>query len=418
MRVDEALAIPPRKTDPEEAALVTPDGAEPATGATEVDSNATRFGPPDPFSDLDVRLHQGETLFQALLRGGLGRAEAARIVDALDDRIDFRRLRPGDRLEGTLWRDHELISGVFRHGRLERYGLDREEGEVVARYDPIPIRRVTEAVAGRVATSLFQAVYEVGERPQLIMNFVELFQWSFDFSLEARPGDRFEVLFEKEYAEGDMLGYGRILAARYRTGDEDLEACWFPGVGEEREHSGYFHPDGRSVRRAFLRSPVEFGRISSGYRLDRRHPVLGYSRPHRGIDYAAPTGTLVYSVGDGVVVDARWMGGAGRTVRVRHPNGWVTSYSHLSRILVRKGTRVRQGQRVGRIGSSGLATGPHLHFAVKIGGDFRNWKRLTLPAGDPVPAAARAPFEDACSMQLEALDDALAGEGAVVAARE
>jgi murein DD-endopeptidase MepM/ murein hydrolase activator NlpD len=362
------------------------------------------FGPPDPFNGVAVSIERGETLFQALLRGGVSRMEAGRIVAALRGHVNFSALRPGDRFDGVFWLDEELIEGTFRSGTRARWRLRGEGGSIVAAEDPLVVRRVTEVVRGTVDTSLFQAIQEAGERPQLIMSFVNMFRWDFDFGMQTRRGDRFEMLVEKEFVEDRFYGYGPILAARYQGSQEQLTACWFDEGGSSGL-SGYFHADGRSVKRAFLRAPVEFSRISSRFSKSRLHPTLGIRRPHSGVDYAAPTGTPVYSVGDGLVIDAGRMGGAGLAVRVRHNNGWITSYSHLSRILVRKGERVKQGQIVGRVGSTGYSTGPHLDFRIKIGSRFVDPLKVDYPKGDPVPARLLTRFQSSCQdavAQIEA----------------
>lgn len=363
-------------------------------GPIDPDPVGYAFGPPDPFNSIVVNVERGETLFQALMRGGVSRAEAGRIVAALRSHVNFAALRPGDRFDGVFWLDDELIEGTFRNGVRDRWRVRNQGGSLIAAADPVAVRRVTEVVRGIVDSSLFQAIQAAGERPQLIMSFVNLFRWDFDFGMQTRRGDRFEMLVEKEFIDDRFHGYGPILAARYHGSGEQLAACWFDEGGSGA--NGYYHADGRSVRRAFLRSPVEFSRISSRFSKSRLHPTLGIRRPHSGVDYAAPMGTPVFTVGDGLVIDAGRMGGAGLAVRVRHNNGWITSYSHLSKILVRKGERVKQGQMIGRVGSTGYSTGPHLDFRVKIGQQFVDPLKVDYPKGDPVPQHLLARFRSSC----------------------
>ncbi|RMF14070.1 MAG: M23 family peptidase [Candidatus Dadabacteria bacterium] len=393
------------------AAPVTEETLEDAiladeSGTTETSIGRVRFGPPDPFAEIQAIVQRGQTLFDALIAAGLPRGEAGSVVAALKPLVDFRRIRPGDRFEGLLWLSESLIEGTFYHGDLDRFRLRRHDGRLEAEADPIPVVAATTVVSGVVESSLFDAIYAAGERPSLIMSFVDLFSWDFDFGQQTRKGDRFAMLIEKHYANDKFYGYGPIQAARYISKTFGVfEACWHDGSDDLR---GYYHPDGTSVRGAFLRAPVKYSRISSGYSLSRLHPVLGVRRPHRGIDYAAPTGTPVYAVADGIVLDARWMGGAGRAVRIRHPNGWITSYSHLSKILVRKGQHVRQGQMVGRVGSSGYATGPHLDYRIKIGGKFVNPLKVKFPRGKKIPAAERPEFEARCRLKLDQLETQVA----------
>lgn len=386
-------------------------GAEALAAAIEADHGDSTggqapqpFGPDDPFVHVYARLARGETLGQALVRSGIPEREAERIVGALKDKLDFRRLKPGADFEGTLWLGEELISGTFRHGRLDRYLISAHAGTLTARYTPIVPQTVTTAVAGVVETSLFSAIQAAGERASLIMAFIDLFRWDFDFAIETRSGDIFEMLVEKQYVDGEFFDYGPILAARYKTQDRSLAACWYEGG----EASGYYNRDGSALRRAFLRAPVKYTRISSGFTHSRFHPVLKVHRPHRGIDYAAPIGTPVYAVGDGTVIAAGRMGGAGLAVRIRHPNGWITSYSHLSKIHVRQGQRVRQGELIGRVGSTGYSTGPHLDYRITINGQFVDPLKVQFPRGEPIPSAVRAEFTRQCDAAMAALDQQLA----------
>lgn len=371
-----------------------------------------RFGPLDPFETVAVRIGSGQTLVGALIAAGVPKDEANRTVVALKEHFDFRQLRVGDRFEGTLWLGEHLLEGTLYHGRLGRYRVRRERGKLIANTDPLSLTSVTTVVAGQVRYSLFEAIYAAGEKPSLIMAFIDLFSWDFDFNVATRSGDRFQMLVEKRYAAGSFYDYGPILAARYTSGRQNYEACWYDAKGAAHL-AGYYHTDGSSIKGAFLRAPVKYSRISSGFTKSRLHPTLGIRRPHSGIDYAAPMGTPVYSVASGIVIDAGWMGGAGRAVRVRHPNGWITSYSHLSSIAVKRGEQVRQGQMLGRVGSSGHSTGPHLDYRIKINGQFVDPLKVQYPRGESVPAHLLADFQASCRRQLAQLD-----KGATLAAQQ
>ncbi|XP_060085466.1 uncharacterized metalloprotease HI_0409-like [Ylistrum balloti] len=362
-----------------------------------------RFGPVDPFQRLSIVLTSGQTLFQAIIAGGVPRDEANVIIRELQKFIDFRRLQTGDRFEGILWLGEKLIEATFYHGKLDRYYLTNQNGKLLVTADPIELLTVTETVQGIVKSSLFEAIYEAQEKPLLIMSFIDLFSWDFDFNVSTKRGDRFEMLVEKRYLKDKFFGYGPILAGRYMSTGVKLEACWYQPETNPKI-AGYYHLNGNAVKGAFLRTPLKYTRISSHFTLNRFHPVLKIRRPHRGIDYAAPLGTPVYAVSSGVVVDARWMGGAGRAVRIKHPNGWITSYSHLSKILVKKGRRVQQGQVVGRVGSSGYSTGPHLDYRIKINGRFVNPLKIKFPKGKSVPKTHLADFKQHCQLQLAKLN--------------
>lgn len=401
---DSALILETDVLDDERKALEQAIlASEPLETAIQQESRS-RFGPSDPFSTILTVVSRGQTLIQSLLDKGMPQAEANRTVVALAEHFNFRQLRAGDRFEGTMWLDSELIEGTLFHGRLTRYRVENQGDQLVAWHDPVRLAAVTDTVQGEIKSSLFEAIYAAGEKPNLIMSFVDLFSWDFDFNVSTRAGDRFQMLVEKRFAGDDFFDYGPILAARYRTSQQNYEACWFdPADGSDL--AGYYHPEGTSVKGAFLRAPVKFTRISSRFTKSRLHPVLGIRRPHSGIDYAAPTGTPVYSVASGIVLDAGRMGGAGNAVRIRHPNGWITSYSHLSKIDVKRGHQVRQGQAIGKVGSTGYSTGPHLDYRVKIGGNFVDPLKLSYPRGEAIPDQFKAGFLAECQERLAQLDD-------------
>jgi len=215
------------------------------------------------------------------------------------------------------------------------------------------------------------------------MRLAEIFGWDMDFYTDPRPGDTFRVVVEKKTLEsGEVASYGRILAAEYNNGPHAYRAVLFHGPNGE---PAYYTPEGKSMKKAFLHSPLKFAAvITSHFSQHRYHPILKEYRPHLGIDYAAPTGTPVQTIGDGRVIFAGRKGGAGNLIEIQHSNGYTTYYMHLSRVLVHSGERVEQGQRIGLVGMTGLATGPHLDFRIQRGKEFLNFERLPLPPSDPV----------------------------------
>jgi murein DD-endopeptidase MepM/ murein hydrolase activator NlpD len=249
----------------------------------------------------------------------------------------------------------------------------------------------TGVVAGTIRSSLFGAVEAAGEEDQLALDLADIFAWDVDFNTEIQPGDDFRVAVEKQTADGAFVRYGRILAAEFTRGERVLKAVRHEGAAGV----GYYAPDGRPLRKAFLRSPLRFTRISSRFSRSRLHPVLHVRRAHLGVDYAAPVGTPVSAAADGVVTTAGWLGGYGRTVKLRHANGFETLYGHLSRIDVRGGQRVAQGDRIGAVGATGIATGPHLDYRMSRNGQLVDPLRQDSPPAEPVPAAERAAFDEA-----------------------
>jgi murein DD-endopeptidase MepM/ murein hydrolase activator NlpD len=254
-------------------------------------------------------------------------------------------------------------------------------------------------VAGTVHDSLFQAVADQGEGDWLTLEIADIFGWDVDFSTDTRQGDTFAVIVEKKMLGSKLWGYGRVLAAEYQNEGQLHQAVLFR---DPSGRPGYYGPSGKSLQKAFLRSPLKFSApITSRFSRHRFHPILKHYRPHLGIDYGAPVGSAVQAVGDGRVVSAGWSGGGGKMVRLRHPKGFETYYLHLSRILVRPGQQVRQGQIIARSGATGLATGPHLDFRVRRHGQFVNFLRLKLP---PAQSVAKKDWNDFVATRTELLD--------------
>jgi murein DD-endopeptidase MepM/ murein hydrolase activator NlpD len=244
-----------------------------------------------------------------------------------------------------------------------------------------------EGAIDRETNSLSAALDKAGERIDLALGLADVFSGEIDFNSGLQPGDHFRVLVERHSREGKLAGYGPILAAEFVNDGRQMRAIRFAPEGGP---AAYYDDQGRSLKRFFLKSPLKFEpRVTSRFSSSRKHPILGYARAHNGVDYSAGTGAPVVSVAPGVVTHAGWSGGGGRTVKVRHPNGYETEYLHLSAITVRQGARIGQGELVGRVGQTGLATGPHLHYGLKKNGRYVNpiLEHRNMPPGDPVPAA-------------------------------
>src|SRR5687767_11113114 len=307
--------------------------------------------------------------------------------------MDVRRLRAGQPYSLD-----RLLDGRVR--RFE-YELDNDRVLVVSRasfdgaprflatIDRIPKHTAVVAVEGEInrdTNSLAESLDKAGERIELALGMADVFSGEIDFNSDLQPGDRFRVLVERHTREGKLSGYGAILGAEFVNDGRRLRAIRFTADGGS---PAYYDENGRSLKRFFLKSPLKFEpRITSRFSSSRRHPILGYNRAHNGVDYHAPAGAPVNSVAPGVVTLAGWTGGGGRTVKVRHPNGYDTEYLHLSAIAVRAGQRISQGDLVGKVGKTGLATGVHLHYGLKKNGRYVNpvIKHRNMPPGEPVPA--------------------------------
>lgn len=327
--------------------------------------------------------------FQAVLEEmGVDAATAAQIAAVAQSKFDLRHFRAGNKLS--------IGRSVLGELREVHYRIDTDRELVIARpAGTVPavdfgaeIRKIsseieTAGVSGTIQGSLFESVIDAGERPELAMRLAEIFAWDLDFYTDPRPGDTFRLVVEKKrFSNGETAAYGRILAAEYDNAGHPYRAVLFHDLSGR---PAYFTPEGKAMKKAFLHSPLKFAAvISSHFSAHRYHPILKEYRAHLGIDYAAPVGTPVQTIGEGRVTFAGRKGGAGNLITVQHTNGYTTYYMHLSRVLVRAGQHVEQGQRIGLVGMTGLATGPHLDFRIQQHGKFLNFERLGLPTADPV----------------------------------
>ena len=358
--------------------------------------------PPASPAAVEIMLRRGETLESAMRRAGVERAEAAAIVATLRSNVNMRRLAPGERLTVLPGADGGTVEVTYTRSPAERYEIRFDDGRwTVTAIRPDVDTRVV-ALAGEVRDSLFASVERLGESPALTARLVTLFEWDFDFAADSLAGDQFRCLVEKRYVGDSLLGYGDILIAQYSSAGHSLLTSVAFAEGSARRE--YYDASGRSVRKMFLRAPLDFTRITSGFSHARHHPILGGLRPHLAVDYGAPVGTPVRAVADGVVTQAGWDGGFGLTITIRHARGYETMYNHLSKMDVRRGERVRQRQVIGRVGTTGLSTGPHLDYRVRKAGVFVNPLGEKFIPGSPVPAHRRETFVAQVKSLLERLE--------------
>lgn len=268
-----------------------------------------------------------------------------------------------------------------------------------ARVEPIEYVVLLASVEGTINDNLFQAVADIGENPQMALKLADLFGSEVNFIRDLQPGDSFSVLVEKRYRDSEYKGYGRILAAHFTNKGKTYEAYLFRDGSQRAE---YYNRKGENLRKTLLQAPLAFTRISSRFTNSRLHPILNYRRAHHGVDYAAPTGTPVKAVGDGLVTQRGWSGGYGNQIIVKHVAGLESMYAHLSGYArgLATGQRVRQGQVIGFVGSTGLATGPHLDFRLRQNGKFIDPTKAINPRGEPVARKAMAEFEKIMALEM------------------
>jgi murein DD-endopeptidase MepM/ murein hydrolase activator NlpD len=353
-------------------------------------------------------LERGETLTEALQDAGVSSGVVYGITRAIGKLYDFRKARPGHSYRLALDTVGELVEFRYDTSPVESYTVSRDGEAFMSRREEPPTRTEVARIAGVVSSNLHEAVVGLGESPQLAVDLADIFAWDIDFSRSVRFGDEFRVLYERLYrtdAQGRdaYVGTGRILAARYVGAAGDHAAVYFES-GQGR--GGYYRPDGSSVERNFLMAPVRHSRIASAFSNARLHPILRVWRPHHGIDYAAPEGTPIWAVADGTVIHRGRAGGFGNLVKIRHSDGYVSYYGHLSRFPrgLSEGDRVRQKQVIGYVGHTGLATGPHVCFRMSKDGRFVDPARLRLPGGPPLSSELRQVFATSRDVLLARLD--------------
>ncbi len=348
-----------------------------------------------------LRVGRGDTLMAMLVTAGVARREAYEAIEAVREFYDPRGLRPGQKIRVTLATEANesgadtsrllalgLQPNVEQELRVTRDADDGFVAETIARQ----LLRVAMNAEGRIDNNLSTAARDAGLPMSVLVEMIRIFSFDVDFQRELQPGDSFEVLYEALFEDdGSLAKTDGVLYASLTLSGERLDMYNFtPQSG----HDDFFDRKGQSVRKTLMRTPIDGARLSSRFGM-RKHPVLGYSRQHKGVDFAAPRGTPIYAAGDGVIESAGRNGGYGKYLRIRHNSAYKTAYAHMTRIAkgMRRGKRVRQGQIIGYVGSTGRSTGPHLHYEVLRGGRQVNPLKIKLPSGEKLKAADLASFE-------------------------
>lgn len=407
--VAQGPALPPEESSSSMVAEYAPVAIESLPLRSGHSTESAAWNPTSPLKVVTKgSLKRGESLSVSLRRQGISSATVHLVASELSRIFDFRQARPGDRYR--LSQDPQGLVLGFRYvvSPEKSFVLEWDGDQYQVRAESAPLQAQLSKVTGTVHSSLYEAVVALGEKTQLANDFAEIFAWDIDFSRNVRPGDDFQILFERLYRTDEdgqqvYVKPGRILAARYRGGVGEYEAVYF--AADDDSEGGYYRPDGAAIERAFLKAPLEFSRISSSFSLARRHPILKVVRPHRGIDYAAQPGTPVWSVADGTIIFRGRAGASGNLVKVKHRNGYVSYYAHLSRFEpgLKVGDSVDQKQLIGYVGQTGLATGPHVCFRVQQNGRYVNPLDISSPAGDPIDRTRWAEFSSRRDLLLSHL---------------
>ncbi len=348
-------------------------------------------------------VQKGDSMARIFDRAGISARELHQVMELGAAVTTLKRIHPGQQLHFRVNGDNQLLELRYEESVTRGLKVQREGDEFVATsIHRIPDRQTAHASAV-IESSLFLAGQQANLSDSLTMDLAGIFGWDIDFALDIREGDRFTVLYDELFLDGERIGDGNILAAEFVNQGQVFRAIRYTNSDGQ---TGYYTPDGRSMRKAFLRTPVELSRISSGFNLKRKHPILNRIRAHKGVDYAAAIGTPIKSTGDGRVVFRGVKGGYGNTVVIQHGSTYSTLYAHMSKFArgINTGTRVRQGQTIGYIGKSGLATGPHLHYEFLVNGVHRNPLAVKFPDADPINKRYRDDFEKTAQDMLAKLD--------------
>lgn len=351
--------------------------------------------PDDTWKNITIK--NGDNLSLVFGRLGLSPQLLHQLLSLGGETKALTRLFPGDTLRFNISDEQQLralsydIDETKTLHITQRLGNSNSSASYVATIEQHQIETRTANSSGVINSSLFLSAKEAGLSDNLTMAMAGIFGWDIDFALDIRKGDSFTVIFEEHYLEGKKLRNGAILAAEFNNQGKAYRAVRYT---DSKGNSGYYSPDGKSMRKAFLRTPVEFSRISSRFNLKRKHPVLNTIRAHKGVDYAAPRGTPIRATGDGKIVHRGRKGGYGKAIVIQHGSRYSTLYAHMNSYArgMKNGKRVRQGEIIGYVGSTGLATGPHLHYEFRLNGSVRNPLTVKLPVASPLAKKYREDF--------------------------
>ncbi len=365
-------------------------------------AEADRGAPGMGLATLEIIVGRNDTLDRIFRRAELNVADLAslRSLPSLKGQLD--RLYPGETLK-LLRRGAEFVGLERQISDSETLHVTRGEAGFAARVTERPLERRVRTARAVIDSSLFEAAASASIRDATALAIADIFRYDIDFVLDIHPGDEFTVTYEQLWRDGAYVKDGAVLAVRFASGGREYRAVRFTGADGV---AGYYTPDGRSLRRSFLRAPLEFTRVSSGFNSARYHPILNLIRAHQGVDYAAPIGTPVRAAGEGRVLFVGVRGGYGNLVELGHPGGVTTVYGHLSRFAsgLRAGQHVAQGSLIAYVGMTGLATGPHLHYEYRVNGVFKNPQTVKLPDAAPIAPELRAAFLHDTAPLLAALE--------------
>lgn len=385
----------------------------------ELDAQIAALSPAVGQFVAEERVRPGDNLSALLDRLGVNDPQAASFIRSNEAARPLLGLRPGRRVQATIDGDGRLVSAsaliTENRDEYKRVVVERGAAGFTAKQTPVAPEPRIEMRSGEIRSSLFAATDAAQIPDAIAMQMVEMFSSDIDFASDLRKGDRFQVVYETIWEDGEMVRSGRVLAAEFRNAGKTYQAIWFGRPGGDGKSGGYYDLHGKSLRKAFLKSPLAFSRVTSGFAM-RKHPISGKWKQHKGIDFAAPTGTPIRATGDGVIEFAGNSGGYGKMVVVKHGKSYSTAYAHMSRIAAKRGARVTQGEVIGYVGSTGWSTGPHLHYEFRVNNQARDPNSIVVPQAVALAGAELQQFRRVAD-DMGHRFALLAGESVQVAAR-
>jgi len=350
------------------------------------------FAPRGPeLTTKQIEISRNQTFSEVMLSSGVDPETTQQIYDSAKSIYNLGRIQAGNVITVVSAGSAGFERVEYSIDPLQTLVVSKGEGLMKAELLHRSVETKVQELGGTIVGSLYASIARLGEKDELVIDFADIFEWDVDFFTDLQEGDSFRIIYEKKYIEGESIGYGEILAAELTNKGKVYRAIGYERDGKRE----YFSPDGKAMKKAFLAAPLKFSRISSGFTKSRYHPILKSRRPHYGIDYAAPTGTPVRTIGNGKVISAGWAGGAGKMIKIQHDREISTIYCHLSRFAsgIRPGASVSQGQVIGYVGSTGLATGPHLDFRFTKNGKYINFLSLKVPQAQSLSKDEVAQFK-------------------------
>ena len=366
----------------------------------QLDKNPSEESFPDELDWFSEQIREGDNLSTVFNRIDIRSADLVYIISAAKN-ANLNQVLPGESLlfgvsGNSLQEFHYIVS------KSEKYIFKRKNESFLVSHNISTPDKFLSYREGQIKSSFYLSAKDSQIPDNIIMKLVEIFSWDIDFVYDIRSGDSFSLLFEESYVNGEKLPSGNVLAATFNLRGDEIIAIRH----EKSDKSvGYYSPEGVNMRKAFVRAPLDLFRISSGFNLQRKHPIHKKIKAHRGVDYAAPTGTAVYASGDGRVIEAGFNKFNGNYILIEHGSTYQTKYLHLNQIYVRRNQKVKQRQKIGTVGSTGYSTGPHLHYEFLVNGIHRNPRTVSLPKANPIPKAEIQAFKSTVKTMMRNLNE-------------